>query len=77
MSIPARTSSLAVAVSVGVKLTPLAILLEAETVALNVFDPTNVCVPVETKPGLVSLAAERVKVVPLIVPPVEYDVALV
>ena len=31
----------------------------------------------ETKPGLVALAAESVKVVPLIVPPDEYDVALV
>jgi len=43
----------------------------AVTSLLNVFAPLIVCVPVEIKPGLVASAAVNVKVVPLIVPPLD------
>ena len=48
--------------------------LGAVTSLLNVFAPTIVCAPVETKPGLVASAAVNVKLVPLIVPPAAYEV---
>ena len=36
---------------------------------LNVLAPPIVCAPVEIKPGFVASAADNVKLVPLIVPP--------
>ncbi len=77
ISSPTNSSELDPDVKVGETTKPRAKDELAVTLGENVLSPVNVCAPVETKPGLVALAAERVNVVPLIVPPVEYDVALV
>ncbi len=71
ISSPTNSSELDPEVKVGETTKPRAKDALAVTLGENVLRPVNVWVPVETKPGLVALAAERVKVVPLIVPPVE------
>ena len=43
----------------------------------NVLAPTMVCVPVDINPGLVASAAANVNVLPLIFPPLAYELAVV
>lgn len=71
ISSPTNTSELDPEVKVGETSKPRAKDELAVTLGENVLSPVNVCAPVEIKPGFVELAAARIKLVPLIVPPVE------